>query len=430
MRTRFSRAFFAVLLPLALGHAGPAQGDVPGGPPGPPRIVYLLAGQSNIARLASSTPGCGAAGAVRSNVTYFRELAHPLGNGTFVLSPGVPLPLGPGPTGPVVLDPIFELGTRLGLQRPNDQIEIVMVAQSGSALLLVNQVPPFEFWVNSASWFDTTGLTFRMNPLLTSLGGASEFHIVWGQGETDALVGSSVSGNLSFEYEILAQFVFGMLALQAGHTTYSVHLVTIGAIESAAQSDKLVDHVRDAHANMQRAPLVVPPHVPSIEYAAHHYDLAHDLLAPGVFDPHHLSPCSYVTLARRIADGISFPAAQARVTGTGLGVPSGNTITIPVNVPLATYAATDSLLFEVIRNSAPAPVGMAFATILATPTSPPAVTVTFPTTVTVLSSDTISVRYVAGSGFADKWATTTVPIVAAPSPGVPARLLAPFFLSR
>lgn len=358
--------------------------------------AYLLAGQSNIDNLGAAAPGCGPATPTAPNVTFLMA--------------------------PPIAEPLLELGNLLGQNQPQDTILVGKISVWGSALLQVNDAG-CRWWINSANWTDPGSIVMTLLPGLVQLPPVDELHIVWGQGETDALIGRSTIGNLTLEYEALAQVVFAQLAGLSGHPNCSIHLVTIGAVESPLQSADLVNMVRLAHFEMQRSPLF--PATQTIGYAGHHYDLPHAVLPTGI-DPHHLAPCSYVQLGKRIADGLLFPNAQPQVLGATLATPTGNTIRIPVNVPLAPYASIGSTLFEVTHQG-----GVVQNVSIAAVTSPGtnAIDVTLPSSISLQASDRVTVRYVAGSGFQGKWASTTLPVVAA-APGFAGRPLAPFFLTR
>jgi len=348
----------------------------------PRRLVYVLAGQSNIEKLEISDPSAPSL-SPRSNVVYRLQY-------TFAAQAAAPT------------TPMMVLGDRLGAAHPADNVEVVMLAESGSALLLQNIFPPFGFWMDPSSWGNGAAFMNTVVPLLGSVlqNGTpiDEFHLVWGQGETDILQ-PVVPGITQAQYEYYAQLLFGWIAFVAGGTqTYEVHLVTPGAIEAGWQQPAPADALRDAYFDMERNPMPTPPGWSArIASVAHHYDLKH-AVSGGQLDPHHLSPTCYVMLAGRIADGIIAPAGMPKISGV-LTV-SGTDATVSTSAQLTPVALGTSFnnYFAVSDNSGQPVV---FQVLVQA------------NSVTVRASTSfvppVHVRYVAGSGFNGNW--TSGPIV-------------------
>lgn len=192
-----------------------------------PRRVFVLAGQSNTFELRSLVgTGCASPGTTQTNVSYAEATS----------TTGLP---GPWSLSPIAITsvvanahPMLTLGNRLGAAFPNEQVELVMIAQSGSALLWRNFVTTSGVngaWVDQASPGNSLTWMNLMAPVLNALalGANDSLHIVWGQGESDALPGQTTT---TAEYMGWAQIVFAVLAANAGKSTYEVHLVTLGAV--------------------------------------------------------------------------------------------------------------------------------------------------------------------------------------------------------
>lgn len=368
--------------------------------------MFLLAGQSNIEYMALKNPtGC-STGGPRANVSYFLAAGAQGGTTPFQL-------VGPFP---FATTPLMELGDLLGQAFPQDNVEIVMAARSGSSLLLRNQIPTFESWIDLSYFANPAMLMNRILPALGPLVGADELHIVWGQGESDCL-SLHPQPVTTFEYWQWAQGLFAWLATNAGFVKYSVHLVTPGAIETAppGQTDADADQLRDAYFLMERIPLVLPGLSPTIASVAHHYDIKHD--APnGVPDIYHLSDCGYTELARRIARGITAADSLPKLSGAS-SVPNATDVVLDVTAPLVTFPIGTSFVnfFAVSVNGTPVSnfqVG----------TVGQKLTVRIPAG-GLTSTTPITIRYVAGSGFGDQWAAGGI--------GTPAGdALEPFLLVR
>ena len=280
---------------ILLGALGTAQAA----PLAPQRAVYVLAGQSNTADLRNLVgSGCPSAGVTQPNVTYWEATSS-----TGTLGPWSRTQI---PTASVVAaaHPMLTLGNRLGAAHPGQQVEVLMIAQGASALLWRNFVTTAG--VNGACVDQAApGNPFTwmrlMEPVMQSLalGGADEFHIVWGQGESDALPGQTTTTQ---EYIDWAQIVFAWLAAHAGKSEYTVHLVTLGALYTPLVNGADMERIRDALFRMPGSVLPLPGITATILPAAHHYDLGHR-------DPAHLTACESTVLAGRIADGILQPGA-------------------------------------------------------------------------------------------------------------------------
>ncbi len=375
------------------------------------RKVYVLAGQSNIANLANIGPdlsvGCQNLSVPAPNVRYWQ----PGGTGLV-------------PLGTDAVQPLFEFGQQLASADPNSPIDILMIAQSGSALLWSNalQLAPIYpgvhgAWIDASWWGNPVTLVHQNAQALMQLQmtGTDELHIVWSQGESDALGPVSTP---SLTYSNHAQLVFAGFGFYAGRSQYTVHLVSLGGLyEPNDFNDTPVNQIRDAYRIMWQTPLglIGPP--PTIHVAANHYDLPHG-------DTVHLSQCGYFELARRIADGIAFPIAQPRATGSlqfsHPSGPSGPTdIAVKTNVTLAArpMGTAGQEFFEVRLLNPP--------TVLA-PSQFQVGVLNGVLTVRVFASGAtagnVSIRYVAGRGD-PVWQTAP-----AFGTGVPGRVLEPFVL--
>ncbi|MGE3172278.1 MAG: hypothetical protein AB7O97_06590 [Planctomycetota bacterium] len=387
-----------------------AQG---GGTGSPRRVVYLLAGQSNVEGMQGAAVCASATGQALPNVDYWRA-QYVDATGDFQLAGPLATP------GTAML----ELGHALGVHHAAEEVEVVMMAIGGSALLARNQLVSGA-WIDDSSPLSNRGtLMHRMAPVLQSLAQRriDELHIVWGQGETDCLrIGSGAAAR--DEYWYWSQVLFGWMALLTGnHQSYRVHLITLGSIElpdhwslGGGTLTHATERVRDAYFRLERQPIVPDGWGPFIASAAHHYDLPHV-----ANDPLHLAPCAYVTLAQRIADGVLAPAAQAKVTARELTEPIADTFVIPASVQLAEYKSDDSPFFGVEVNGA-AVTGVHVRTVGSS------ILVQLSTPVTKL--DRVTIRYVKGSGFGAHWALSR-PITADASGPLASRPLEPFVLSR
>ncbi len=336
--------------------------------------------------------GCASPGPTQSNVTYWfagvtgTSAAWPLGQ----------LGLAPIPTSAVltVSPPALTLGNRLGAAHPNDQVELVGIARSGSALLWRNgQAHGGESWIDPASLLNPETRVRRLELAMGQLGltAQDELHILWCQGESDCKPGNNTT---AVEYSIWAQVAFGWMAWSAGVTSYDVHLVSLGSLNQSFRVDNDVNQVRDAFITMPVAPLQFLGMQATIQNAAHHYDLPHanDL---------HLLPCEYVTLANRLADGILKPHALPRLASDSARVISSTEFTLTTTVPLAPVAPTQTKnsLFDISINGLPVP--SANFTVEAAGD-----TLIFRLPAGSLTATTpIRVRHVAGSGFGRGWET-------------------------
>jgi hypothetical protein len=371
------------------------------------RVVYVLAGQSNIEYLTTGsippTPTCGHSGALHPQVTYFQPGVSSSGLTAVAFTPA-----------PHVA--VRTLGEALGAHHAGRPVEIVQIAQSGSALLASNFVgfmatyPALNgAWVDETNLFQPLAWANLLAPVLASrgLGAADELHIVWGQGESDFLAGMNTSEDV---YSFWAQVVFAQLAFAAGKTTYVVHLVTPGALYSSAWPGPSLDRLRDAYFHMPSNVIVFGGFQPTIQTAAHHYDLEHA-------DAPHLSHCGYVELAGRIAAGIAAPASLARVSGA-TSVSGGVDISIATSGALATaaFGQASNKFFEVrVGGAVLAPSDFEVAAGAA------GLTVRVPAGGVTASN--FSVRHVAGSGYTLDWAT--MPTFVDAASGLP---LEPFVL--
>lgn len=365
------------------------------------RIVYLFAGQSNTSRLGSRS--CPSAPSLPSNVKWL---------------------IG---TTPAAHSGLFDFASAVGAAHYPSTVLIGMAAFEGSALLERNSHPSW-FPAQLPYWFggpnELLANSVANAALILSQGPVDELHIVWGQGESDCI--SANPAMPTFDYWAGVQFVTGAIAAPIGLPTYTVHLVTIGSIDipptaapgSPYQDPTDVDQIRDAYFALDRVPpLTLPwPVNPTYRSVAHHYDLPH-------LDEYHLQNCEYRSLARRIADGIIFPSARARVNGTTLPSPNltTNIINIPTTTPLDPYTGGTNH-FRILHNGANLPVQ-------SITTSGSNIVVQLATGTTFASGDTLSVRYIHGSGYNQNWATLT-PIRSVAAGAAGKRVLEPFVLSR
>lgn len=391
-------ALFAIFCSAA---SGLAQGQ---DAVAPRRIVYLFAGQSNIFNLSRDlSQTCYTITAAPNNTRFF-------------------------PPGSYTNTPLLEVGRLLGQAHAlnNDNVDIVNMAVSGSALLKRNSNPPG--YSQQSYWMDETNILGDANALLNwyVTGAASllipnqppidELHIVWGQGETDCI--STNPFMPGFDYWFWCQRLMKEIAVKMSATTYHVHLVTIGAIEisptaSVPQDPLDVNEIRDAYFAMDRFVLPFTGMTPYYRTVAHHYDLLH---ATGGTDPYHLDPCAYVTLAQRIAAGILTPGWQPRLA-SGITLQPPNQFTVTVSTGLTTTSTGSAeKYFEVTVGGA---VQTGFAVQAA------GTTITFTLTQTLPTNPLITVRHVHGSGFGLLWANPAVPLRAATG-GAP---LEPFVVS-
>ncbi len=397
LRTLARLAFVAVAF-LSLAATSPAQAG---------RVVYVLAGQSNIEFLTTGsippTPTCGHTGALNPLVTYFQPGASPAGLTAVAFTPA-----------PHVA--VRTLGEALGAHHAGRPVEIVQIAQSGSALLASNYLgfvstyPTLNLaWVDETNIFQPFAWANVLAPVLASrgLGAADELHIVWSQGESDFLAGMNTSED---QYSFWAQVVFAQLAFAAGKSSYVVHLVTPGALYSSVWPGPSLDRLRDAYFHMPSNVIVFGSFQPTIHTVAHHYDLEHS-------DAPHLSHCGYVELAGRIAAGIAAPASLARVSGA-TSVSGGTDISISTAGALATaaFGQASNKFFEVrVRGLTLSPSDFEVAAGAA------GLTVRVPAG--GVTATNFSVRHVAGSGYTLDWAT--MPTFVDAASGLP---LEPFVL--
>jgi hypothetical protein len=353
------------------------------------RVVYVLAGQSNIEFLTTgalpTTPTCGHTGTLQPLVTYFQPGLSPSGLTAVAFTPA-----------PHVA--VRTLGEALGAHHTGRPVEIVQIAQSASALLasnyygFVSVYPTLNgAWVDETNLFHPFAWANVLAPVLASrgLGAADELHIVWGQGESDFLAGMTTSED---QYSFWAQVVFAQLAFAAGKTDYVVHLVTPGALYSSSWPGASLDRLRDAYFHMPSSVIVFGGFHPRIRTAAHHYDLEHA-------DGPHLSHCGYVELAGRIAAGIAAPTSLAQVSGA-TSVSGGTDIAIATSGALATaaFGQASNKFFEVrVGGVALSPSDFEVAAGAA------GLTVRVPAG--GVTATNFSVRHVAGSGYTLDWAT-------------------------
>lgn len=345
------------------------------------RVVYVLAGQSNIAELWTLTgPTCGQTSTLPSNLTFWEPALTP----TLHATTTVPAPSTPART----------LGERLALFHAPRPVDVLMVAQGASALLKRNTTftGVNGCWVNEtnptdiAAWMHFGG--FVASTL--NLTAADDLHIVWGQGESDCINGQTTT---EAEYSLWSQVVFAVFAAYTQKSAYDVHLVTVGALYDPNWSTGVVDRIRDAYFEMPANLVAFPGYQPTIQPAAHHYDLERRV------DGVHLTHCASVELADRIADGIIQPLQLPRVTGT-TSVSGGTDITINTNVNLVTVPASQASnkFFEV--------------TVGATTLSPSEFEVSASGSALVIhvpgggvTATNFTVRHVAGPGVGLDWAT-------------------------
>jgi len=354
------------------------------------RVVYLLAGQSNMERLWRSLPTtaspCTTTGGLATNVTYWEP------NGPFLATGRQPFALDPR-------HPVALLGDQLGAQHPGQSVELMLIARSGSALLARNFISHAAAFGINGAWVDENDLfnpftwPNLMQPMLTSLGltSADELHILWNQGESDCIVGMTTSED---DYAFWSQAVFAQLAFYCGKFDYDVHLATIGWLNDPNFDDTLANSVRDAYFHMPANPIVFPGFAPQVEVVAHHYDLPHDATV-------HLSHCSYLEFAQRIAAGIAAPSSLPRVTA-GVAVTGGTDITVATNQPLAAigFGTLVNPFFDVR-------VGGVQLAQTAFQVSAGAGGVVVRVPAGGVTSTNCSVRYVAGTGQAFNWPGTT-----------------------
>ncbi|MCC7012616.1 MAG: hypothetical protein IT454_08655 [Planctomycetes bacterium] len=357
------------------------------------RFAYVLAGQSNIERLASVTSiGCGSFGNHQTNVTYSAAVATPA-------SPGWPAGrftriVIPASTVAAWSPGAYLLGNILGAHHGIQPVEVCMIARSGSSLLFRNRPAGFEAWVDERAPSNPLALVRRMEPALAQLGlGAQdELHIVWGQGESDAL---SAQPTAVDEYSAWAHMTFAWLALAAGKPAYAVHVVTVGAMNSTLVPDAHANAIRDALRTLPNSAFALPGLQPSISVAAHHYDLSHA-------DPVHLDACGSFALAGRIAQGILTPSALPRVISTAPTVLNASEMTFTTNVPLVPIASSQSSnsLFEIFVDGLEIQPNDFKLDVTGT-------TILLRVSSADLSTATeISVRYVPGSGLGRNWDVT------------------------
>lgn len=336
----------ALAFVLAVGLVPTLAAQSPTATVAPRRVVYLLAGQSNVRRLNDPAPGCGRS-TVGANVQFQVAVSALPASGYS------PVPTPPGEAMAYLLQ---ELGR---LHSPH-RVDVVSVGIDSSALLARNCQPGAQGWIDS-SWPANPGtLVFaltRPDPVwhalfaLPSVAGylrpADELHIVWCQGESDCYPGIATA---TADYWLWAQVVFTALAVQFGQPTYHVHLVTLGCIDSPLQNDASADAVRDAYTWLDRAPPLFPWPRAHITTAAHYYDLPH-----AGSDPYHLTPCAYRRLAERIVDGIRYPGLVPRVDAAPPTIVSDQELRIGTNVPLAPTAldATRNRFFDLVVDGAP-----------------------------------------------------------------------------
>lgn len=361
-----------------------------------PRRVFVLAGQSNTFELRSLVgTGCASPGTTQPNVSYAEATS----------TTGLPGPwsLTPIPLASVVANahPMLTLGNRLGAAFPNEQVELVMIAQSGSALLWRNFLhAPSAVnggWVDEGNPGNPLSWMILMAPVMNALALTSNdsLHFVWGQGESDALPGMTTT---TAEYMGWAQIVFAVLAANAGKSQYDVHLVTLGAVYTPLVNGADWNRIRDAFFGMPSNILPLPGIQATIRPAAHHYDLEHR-------DVVHLTACESVALASRIADGILTPSALPLRSAAAPSVVGGTDIVIPTTVALApmSFGQDTNKFFEVSVGSAilspgDFEVGTSGASLIVRVTAGGVTATNF------------SVRYVAGTGDALDWQTMPTPV--------------------
>ncbi|MCK6445605.1 MAG: hypothetical protein L6Q99_04370 [Planctomycetes bacterium] len=344
------------------------------------RVVYVLAGQSNMAELWTLTgTTCGQTATLPSNLTFWEPTFTPT--------------LHAVTTVPAATTPVRTLGEQLALAHAPRQVDILMVAQSGSSLLRRNA--PFTSgsgsWINEAVPTDITAWAHFGGYVASTLNlnAADELHIVWGQGESDCINGQTTT---VAEYSFWSQFVFAVFAAYTNKLTYDVHLVTVGALYDPNWSNGVVNNIRDAFFEMPSNVIVFPGFLPTIRTAAHHYDL--DRRTDGV----HLTHCASVELADRIADGILQPLQLPR--GTGTTSVSSTDIKIATNVNLVTVplGQASNKFFEVtVGGTTLSPSDFEISA------SGSSLTIHVPTG--GVTPTNFTVRHVAGPGIGLDWAT-------------------------
>lgn len=374
---------------------------VPSAAIGQQRVVYVLTGQSNTDLLGTTILAgnpCAWSGPSPANVTYHL---------TFASAPTAQWPKGQQQLSgdyswavAAFQPPLQVLGSRLALQQPSAQIQIVHAAWSGSALLWRNRQPNGEAWVDPVTPGNTSTLGRRLETVMQqlALGAQDELHFVWGQGESDCFLGATTQEG---EYSDWVRLLFGWLAQAAGKTKYSVHLVTLGGMYDASLPPTTTNALRDAFFRLPDNPLTLPGQAASYAPVAHHYDMAHP-----VGDAYHLTPCGYRALADRIADGILQPGLVPRVLDAGMSVaPNGFDIVVQTSTPLAAVGAGPgpTTFFSLAVNGVPvAPAGFQVST------SGADLIVRY-LAGGLTSSTPIELRHVPGTGWGTTW-QTTVPI--------------------
>ena len=389
LRTAVRLAAFAL---LTVAVATPAQAQTS-------RRVFVLAGQSNTWDLrALDGTACASPGTTQVNVSYWEA-------GLVAGSTG-PWSLDPIPIADVLANayPMLTLGNILGGAFPNEQVELVMIAQSASALLWRNYLHApsavNRAWIDPLSPSNPFTWTNEMEPVMNALAltDADALHIVWGQGESDALPGMTTT---TLEYMTEAQHVFAELAADAGKSEYEVHLVTLGAVYTPLVNDADWNRVRDAFFGMPSNVLPLPGVQATIRPAAHHYDLEHRDLV-------HLTACESVALASRIADGILTPSALPLRSSAAPSILGTTDIVIPMTVALAPmpFGQSTNKFFEVtVGTTTLSPSNFWVAT--------SANSLIVRVKGVTLTATNFSVRYVAGTGDALDWETMPTPVDAA-----------------
>lgn len=335
------------------------------------RVVYLLAGQSNIANLNLGAPD---ASLTRANVTYF-DFGHPLGS-------------------PTAAAPTMEIGHQLGQLHSGWQVDVVQIAVSGSALLKQNNAG-FGYWLPAA---DPMSILSGYQPILSNWPSTQLLRIVWSQGETDMLHGISQD-----EYAGNVQLVFGALSGFFPTVPVEVYLAVPGALDPtpcAAVQNQAADSVRDAYNWLHDQ--ATPPFPTRI--VAHHYDLPHAVAkCNNVYVPDvHLSFDGYLEFGHRIGYGIVNPSSYFDVTGSTF---SASTIDLTLSDVAVAPPATANNMFvtSITSGSTVTQVLPTSATLL----SPTVLRLAY-TGVNFLTVQHIEVRYVAGAGVAATWQAQAV----------------------
>jgi hypothetical protein len=181
------------------------------------------------------------------------------------------------------------------------------------------------------------------------------------------------------------------------------------------------EQIRDAYLDLERIPVPVFGFAPPIASVAHHFDLPH-------VDSYHLTPCGYVLLAKRIADGIIGPSLQPKavdLSSAGIVVQSNTRLAVPVTTDLKPLAITSApavtKYFDVRINGG----GMAAIQVEVAATAPRELRIWVPAG-GLLTATSIDVRHIHGSGDGQAWGAA-VSLIAAANGSAP---LEPFVIRQ